>query len=626
MANTDNDPKFEALLDYLQRSRGFDFSGYKRASLVRRVNKRMETVGLHDYSEYTDYLEVHPEEFNLLFNTILINVTNFFRDQTAWDFLAKEIVPKLIASNHPLRIWCAGVASGEEAYTTAMIFAEAMGTDKFLQRVKVYATDVDDEALTQARQATYRREDLEQLPEELRKRYFETLNGRGSFRADLRRAVIFGRHDLVQDAPISRLDLLICRNTLMYFNIETQTRILARFHFALKEDGFLFLGKAEMLLTHANIFAPVDLRHRIFSKIPRTDLRERAFMGAPAEEPEANHRMQRYLRMREAALETHPTAQIVVDLNNTLVMANNRARALFGFGTKDLGRSFAELELSYRPVELRSRIEQAYTERHPVVIPDVARNLPNDGHQYLDVEVIPLQDNDGTWIGVTVTFADVTRRHQLQQDLQRARQDLEGAYEELQSANEELQTTNEELQSTVEELQTTNEELQSTNEELETMNEELQSTNEEQETVNLELRKRTAELADSNAFQSSILHSLRAGVVVVDNNLNVVVWNRAAEDLWGLRADEVIGHSFFKLDIGLPVDQLANVIRTCLTGECDTDALILPARNRRGKTIQCRVNLGLLTGPRQERRGVVLMMEEDRGDVLMMEEDRRDGQ
>ncbi|MBI4788391.1 MAG: PAS domain S-box protein [Chloroflexi bacterium] len=611
MAHTDDDPKFEALLDYLQRSRGFDFTGYKRTSLTRRVGKRMEMVGVHDYGEYTDYLEVHPEEFSQLFNTILINVTNFFRDQPAWDFLAKEIVPKLIASNRSLRVWCAGVASGEEAYTTAMIFAEAMGTDNFLERVKVYATDVDDEALTQARQASYRREDLEQLPEELRKRYFEMLNSRGIFRADLRRSVIFGRHDLVQDAPISRLDLLISRNTLMYFNIETQTRILARFHFALKEEGYLFLGKAEMLLTHANLFAPVDLRHRIFSKISRNDLRERAFMGAPTEDAEAHNRTQRYLRMRDAALETHPTAQIVVDLNNTLVMANNRARSLFGFSAKDLGRSFAELELSYRPVELRSRIEQAYAERHPVVIPEVARNLSNDGRQYLDVEVIPLQDNDGTWIGVTITFDDVTRRHQLQQDLQRTRQDLETAYEELQSANEELETTNEELQSTVEELQTTNEELQSTNEELETMNEELQSTNEEQETTNMELRQRTGELGDSNAFQSSILHSLRAGVVVVDHNLSVLVWNRAAEDLWGLRADEVLGHSFFKLDIGLPVDKLGNVIRSCMSGACDTESLMLAARNRRGKMIQCSVKLGPLTGPRQERRGVVLMMEED---------------
>ncbi len=164
-------------------------------------------------------------------------------------------------------MWSAGCASGEETYSLAILLAEALGAETFRQRVKIYATDVDEDALNQARQAAYTDKDLRTVAADLRERYFEANGDRYVFRPDLRRSIIFGRHDLFQDAPISRLDLLVCRNTLMYFNAEAQHRILARFHFALNEDAYLFLGKAEMLLTHANLFSPVDLRHRIFLKV-----------------------------------------------------------------------------------------------------------------------------------------------------------------------------------------------------------------------------------------------------------------------------------------------------------------------------------------------------------------------
>ncbi len=611
MANADTDPKFEALLEYLQSSRGFDFTGYKRTSLMRRINKRMEMVDIHDYRDYEDYLEVHPEEFAQLFNTILINVTNFFRDKPAWDFLAQEIIPKILEAEQPnesIRVWCAGVASGEEAYSTAILLAEAMGHSAFLERVKIYATDVDEDSLNQARQASYSEENLESIPPEWRSKYFERANSRYVFRTDLRRAVIFGRHDLIQDAPISRLDLLICRNTLMYFNLETQSRILNRFHFALNESGVLFLGKAEMLLTHPDLFAPIDLRYRIFNKVPKPESRERLLLLARNGDEEANTRLTQYVRLREAAFDATDLAQVVVDLNGAVILINRSARALFALKGRDVGRPFHELELSYRPVELRSRIDEAYAERNRILIPEVEYSTAKGESRYLDIVVTPLEDS-GAIIGVSLSFVDITRRHQMQEEIQRSKQDLETAYEELQSANEELETTNEELQSTVEELQTTNEELQSTNEELETMNEELQSTNEELETTNNELRNRTDQLDNTNAFLESVLSNLRAAVVVQDRNLNIIEWNRKAEDMWGLREDEVLTHSFFTLDIGLPVDLLRNGIRACLAGE-NPEPAVLEATNRRGKTIRCRVTFSPLIGSHSERRGVILMIEE----------------
>lgn len=199
---------------------------------------------------------------------------------------------------------------------------------------------------------------------------------------------------------------------------------------------------------------------------------------------------------------------------------------------------------------------------------------------------------------------------ELQQQLNRSKQDLETAYEELQSTNEELETTNEELQSTVEELETTNEELQSTNEELETMNEELQSTNEELQAINGEVRKRGDELNHANSFLESILTGVRSGVVVLDRELHVLAWNHRAEDLWGLRGDEVKGQNFLNLDIGLPTDQLRGSIRASLSSDAHFAEVTLPALNRRGKAISCRVMATPLMGTDRENRGVILLMDE----------------
>jgi two-component system, chemotaxis family, CheB/CheR fusion protein len=605
----DASPEFEDLLRYLKTSRGFDFTAYKRSTLQRRVQKRMAAVGAGSYADYVDYLEVHQDEFNSLFNTILINVTAFFRDRDAWDFLADTIVPRVIERKEdgdPIRVWVAGCASGEEAYTVAMVLAEALGTAAFRDRVKVYATDLDDEALVQCRVASYAPKDVQGVPPEFLGKYFETVNGRLVFDRELRRSIIFGKHDLIQDAPISRVDMLLCRNTLMYFNAEAQSRILSRFHFALNEGGFLFLGMAETLLTHGAIFVPVDLKHRVFSKVPRNRYRDRAYMMGLLESEMPKGRTVD-TRLREAATEAVPLAQIVLDAEGHLIVANARARALFGISDRDLARPIQDLEISYRPVELRSGIEQAQLTRRPVIYKDV--HWPNAAGDVstVEVQVTPLLSVAGEFLGVSVTTEDVTQFKRLQDELINFNQELETAYEEVQSTNEELQTTNEELQSTVEELETTNEELQSTNEELETMNEELQSTNEELETINEEMRLRSTELNEANALLESILASLAEGVVVVDRNLQVMAWNTKSEDLWGLRADEVFGENLLNLDIGLPVDKLVQSIRTCLQGSGAQSASV-EATNRRGRLIKCEVGCAPLVAIDRSIRGVIVLV------------------
>jgi two-component system CheB/CheR fusion protein len=608
-----SDQAFEALLEYLKHRRGFDFTGYKRSSLRRRLLKRMQHQQIGTFDDYLDYLEVHPEEFAHLFNTILINVTAFFRDPSAWEFLATDIIPRIVSAKspgEPFRVWTAGCASGEETYTVAILLAEALGWDAFRQRVKIYATDVDEEALTYARQAMYGARAVHVLPPDVLTKYFEPVGTQYVFRPDLRRAIIFGRHDLIQDAPIPRLDLIICRNTLMYFNAEVQARVLARMHFALNEHGFLFLGRAEMLLTHTNLFTPVELTQRIFTKITTPHLRDRLLVLAQAGGSEGNNHVMRHVRLRDVAFDISEMAQIVVDLDGNLALVNNRARMLFSLHRRDIGRPFQDIEVSYRPVEVRSRIEQAYTSRRPVQLANVERPQTGQDSQFFDVNIYPLIDNEGNLLGASINFHDVTRYSRLQTELEKNKQELETAYEELQSTNEELETTNEELQSTVEELETTNEELQSTNEELETMNEQLQAGNTEMQTINNELRRRTDEVNQANAFLGSILTSLHHVAVVLDRDFNILMWNEQATELWGLQADEVRGRSIFSLDIGLPVEQLRTPVRAVLNSEAASQTLTLDAFTRRGKPIQCRLSCAPLIGADQQVDGVVLLMEE----------------
>ncbi len=625
--------ELEQLLGYLTSTRNFDFTAYTRAGLARRIGKRMRAVGADGHAAYARYLKAHPEEVERLLDAILINVTAFFRDDLPWEYLREEILPRLLAAKgeEPIRVWSAGCATGQEAYTLAIVLAEALGAEQFRERVKIYATDVDDDALARARQGSYDAREVEGLPPELLDRYFEPQDGRHVFRKDLRRLLIFGRNDLLQDAPISRIDLLACRNTLMYFDAAAQARVLARFHFALADGGYVMLGRAETLLTHHALFVPVDLRRRVFAKAPRG-----AAAGRPAasERPAAGDgpgdanavalRDAGAAALRAAALDAGVVAQFVVDRAGRLASVNARARALLQLGVPDLGRPLQDLEVSYRPFELRSLIDQAHAEGRAVTRAEVPWRTPGGEQRWFDIVVAPLSAPPAALpgggaefaaraeaAGVSVTFVEVTRHKQLQQQIEEARAELETAYQELQSTNEELETTNEELHSTVEELETTNEELQSTNEELETMNEELQSTNEELQTINDELRLRSDELNGVNAFLESVFASLRAGVAVVDRELNVLVWNARAEDLWGLRAEEVTGRSFVGLDIGLPVARLVPALRASLAGDQEVGEVVVDAVNRRGRRIVCRVTSTPLVGRTDEGpRGAIVLMTE----------------
>jgi two-component system CheB/CheR fusion protein len=373
------------------------------------------------------------------------------------------------------------------------------------------------------------------------------------------------------------------------------------------------LGKAEMLLAHSNLFTSTDLKRRVFQKVPGATLRERLMVLAEGGERPAGNQLAREEQIRSAALEASPEAQIVVDAGGYLMLANARARTIFRLSADDLARPFQDLELSYRPLELRSKIQQVYVERRPSQVDEVEWPTPSGEVAHLEVQVVPLIDEQQVLLGASINFTDVTRSRRYKQELEHVNQGLEDAYAELQSTNEELETTNEELQSTVEELETTNEELQSTNEELETMNQEMQATNEELQTINDELGQRTTELNQLNAFLESIWAGLDGAVTVLDADLRVLVWNHGSEDLWGVRQEEVQGQHFLNLDIGLPIDQLMPTLRATMSGENGTQSTVIQATNRRGRTVTCRVTCSPLLDHDKTLRGVILVVVDQPG-------------
>lgn len=618
MSNTDSsakepvEPEFEALIRYIQESRGLDFRGYKRTSLQRRIRRRMEEAGCEDFATYHGFLEADPQEFIHLLNTVLINVTSFFRDAEAWDVLKKDVVPRILArrpDRGPIRIWSAGCASGEEPYSLAMLFAEAMGKDAFCGRVKIYATDLDDAALNTARHALYAPRDVESVPPTLLEKYFERTNNHYVFQRELRKCVIFGRHNIVNDAPISRIDLLVCRNLLIYLESETQNTVLPRLHYALVNDGVLFLGKAETQLARSKMFEPVDLKSRIFRKVPQEW--RRSLGGSLTIAPESNnHRPSFQTRLMEGIVDSSATAYLSVNSEGQLVFANAMARRLLDIGELDIGRPFQDLSISYRPTELRSRIEEVQRTGRTVRIEHQEFTRPPAETMRLTIEISLLYGRDGKPFATLLAFTDTSRNFLLQQELEAAQESLETTIEELQSSNEELETTNEELQSTNEELETTNEELQSTNEELETMNEELRSANEELEVANEELRRQSEESGEFRRYSESVLRSMDVGIIVLDQDLRVRSWNRWCENMWGLRNEEVLGEDFPNLDIGLPVQRLRPDLEHILEKDIPQQPVTLNAVDRRGRAVTCRIRLSPLLYDVKETRGVVLIIED----------------
>jgi two-component system CheB/CheR fusion protein len=563
------DRQIEAILERIREARNFDFRNYKRATLRRRIERRMADRRCRSISEYAALLEREPAEFDSLISSMLIKVTSFFRDEEMWEALSSKIIPQLLSEKRPgeeIRCWCAGSATGEEAFSLAILLAEAMGPAFQNQDVKIFGTDLDEKAVAYARHGLYSAEQMKSLPRNLLQQYFVDERGGFSVRKEVRRTVVFGVNNLVSDAPISRLDLLICRNVFIYLDAQLQKRVLTRFHYALRRHGILVLGKSELIPFVGKIFEPVDLQRRIYRKDGRRDASVAQERLASLLEQESEARAADEGRSELNAVDlfhrdvVHSirVPLIATAPDGTILLWNAAAAALWGRSESEVaGKKLAALSLPGLSGELLIERTAAVREgKSELERCSGVLNRPRERLLHLSVEVTTLRDAAHAVTGLLYAVHDVTDFRGLEGELRQANEERQSAYEELQtineelqSANEELETTNEELQSSNEELQTTNEELQSTNEELETTNEELQSTNAELDATNRELAHRTEELNSLSFVQRTIIRTLTAGVVVLDPAGRIKMWNLAAERLLGLSEDEAVGQLLWSLNV-----------------------------------------------------------------------------
>jgi two-component system, chemotaxis family, CheB/CheR fusion protein len=552
------------LVNMIAEERGVDLRSYKASTLERRLRRRMFQLGIATPSDYMAKIRQDESEVAELLNTVLINVTEFFRDPPAWDVLRTEVLPPMLRAlrpGDPFRAWCAGCASGEEPFSLAMSIAEVLGPKLNDFDIKIYATDIDDDALNTARRGEYASEKLRRIHPALRQKYFQ---GEPSMRVirEIRRLVIFGRSNLISDAPISHCELVLCRNVLIYFDGDAQRQIFRRLHYALEPDGVLFLGKAESKLTESRYFRPLRSRWRIFQRItegrPQAHISPASEAGVPMTD---DHRLQQELdslRLQQRhLLETLKPGVMVLDTHDSIASHNEASVNFWGLPSLRLvGKKLQNTELVFCCPELPGRLEATRSTGNEMVSFQCRVKVDGEDRK-MAVTLKPIVNDTGSRRGTVIYTEDITSQDRLQSTVEQ----LESTGEELQSANEELETTNEELQSTNEELETTNEELQSTNEELETTNEELQSLNEELENMNDELERRSRELKELTDRYAETLRLMPWPVLVVDRYERIQIWNGAAQKLFGVGATSVVGVGVDQLPVN--AELRTSILRRC---------------------------------------------------------------
>jgi two-component system, chemotaxis family, CheB/CheR fusion protein len=525
-SSEDEGDALERFLEELHRDRGMDFRSYKRPTILRRLGRRMAVLDCEGIDEYSRYLEEHPEEYRQLIGAFLIKVTEFFRDPELFDYLKEEVLPGLIAeardADNQLRIWSAGCATGEEAYSLAILVSEVLGREAGLFNVRIFATDIDEDAVRYARRGVYPPSALEGLSEEQIGRYFVEEAGSYQVKKQIRGMIVFGEHDLAQRSPFPQVDLVVSRNVLIYFSHDLQRRALQLFAYSLRDGGYLVMGKAESPSLLADLFTPVDRHNKVYrrqgqrfllpptlptSPAPRTRLEWRAGdRGILRGHPEAQQQLSAVSRSAgEDLINQLPVGVAVVARDYTIEAINTAARQMLFIPSVGVGQDFLHAMQEVPYAEVRRTIDEAFREGGTTQAEEFAVEQAATGEpSYLRLTCHPRRtEAEGQRVrSVVVAVEDVTaavRMRRLTEKnlrLEEANRDLGQLNEELQAAREESLVNSEEAQASAEEVETLNEELQATNEELETLNEELQATVEELNTTNDDLQARATELQE----------------------------------------------------------------------------------------------------------------------------------
>jgi two-component system CheB/CheR fusion protein len=605
------------LLTQVSAQTSIDFRNYKPSTILRRVGRRMAVTRNASIRDYSDFLVTHPDEIHELVKAFLIKVTGFFRDPEAYDVLKQTVIPELVnkakENGKTLRFWSAGCATGEEAYSLALLLAEYLGSDFPEWNVKIFATDLAADAINFARRGIYPENVLDDLPIEYRERYFEHFDNGYRISKALRQVVIFGHQDITHGVPFPRMDLVSCRNLLIYLKPELQQVVLDLFAYSLHSShGFLLLGKAETARPSKANFDLIDKKWKIYrclggppalpvhaptsTRARGNDMRERrrqAIRGSALtntmELTEAEIDVTQLRRINETILRYTDVAFVIIDRAYRIVTTNAAARRLLAIRDIAYDQDFLHTVTGLPYRDVRSAIDNAFRERSTTNLFEIELDHSGEGaRRFVNFTVMVMHTEPPAPELAVISAMDVTelvlgkrqmeaiqREHtDLVKELGEAtrrystmNKELQDANEELQAANEELMLTQEELQATNEEFEATNEELQATNEELETNNEELQATNEELQTTNDELSARTVEMqGSSRQFRieqlqlSTLLERFPHYVMVLEaSELTIQSINPGYRELFGGR--EVIGLPISEAFSGKQLDALIKLLK-----------------------------------------------------------------
>ena len=544
---------FNKILQYLKKEIGSDFSQYKISTIQRRIEKRIGVLRKNSLSEYYDYLQGNSEELLALSQNMLVSVTSFFRDTEAFEAITvclREIISQKTMGEE-LRLWSAGCATGEEAYSLAMIISEEMEKAGKRLSVKIFATDMDYEALSHARNGIYTTDDVRDLDPALVTKYLERRDKFFEFTKAIKEMIVFAKQDLIQNPPFVKLDLVACRNVMIYFDSALQAKVFEIFHYALKSNGILFLGKSESAPN--SYYEIVDRKEKIFRRLnvlPRVHRNGKYTLGTNIQPLIAKKRPQ--INIGEAAplelIKLFNLSGVIIDSDSTIVQIIGDVTPYISLptGTAD----FRLLNLLDKNVMVEFSVMLKKAEKENKVIKSRSYGFAHDPEKHYSILVKPMEfESSETRTLFIVSFEskmiEVTDAHtvntaeSIPARLVELEQEVAATKENLQTVIEELEISNEELQSLNEELSSTNEELQASNEELETTNEELQSTNEELTTVNEELNTKSSELRVANTSMENILSSVPSPTVVVDKDLRIIRYNSSSNLIFNLSVNDL---------------------------------------------------------------------------------------
>lgn len=561
----------------LRSATGVDFSFYKPTTLKRRIARRMMLHKIESLAHYVRFVRQTPKELDALYQDLLINVTSFFREPEVFEALKKRVFPRLLkdrAPRTPVRVWVPGCSTGEEAYSMAIALLEFLGTKGASVPVQVFATDISEPAIDKARAGIYPAGIAADVSAARLRRFFTKHDGGYQISKAVRDACVFARQDVTKDPPFSKLDLISCRNLLIYFGPALQKRVIPTFHYALKPDGLLLLGGSETIGGFADLFALADRRHKLYTRKPSAHRMEFELpRHGPAEEPAAPRPAAApataagFDYQREAdriLLGKYTPPGVVVNEHLDILQFRGHTGPYLEPAAGAASLNLLKMAREGLLLELRGAINDARRHNGPARRAGV-QVKSNGGFHAVDVEVIPLHPSPASRTGCFLVLFEETAPAALPTGVApraakpaklaatadnklvaQLRQELSATREYLQSVNAEQERTNEELQSANEEILSSNEELQSTNEELETAKEELQSTNEELTTVNDELHTRNAELGQVNNDLVNLLNSVQIPIVMLGGDLRIRRFTPLAERVLNL----------IPTDVGRPLSDL----------------------------------------------------------------------